>query len=207
MTNVTHHCDRRARQQRDAFTLIEVLIALTIIGMAGSALLLATYAAMDTATDTLDQTIAQGIARQYLDEALGLAYVEAGGDPFSLQLGPESGEIVSTGRAGAFDDTDDYHAYEAKPLVDLHNQPLGVGNEQGGLRHPHFRLNSDHFHGWNLKSKVSYVDEDDPSQSASTGTASGLRMIEVWIFKRQADGPQLPLANMRRIFSYVPAPQ
>lgn len=211
MTDVIHgfienECVRRDR--RGGFTLIEVLVALTVIVMAGSALLLTTYAAMGSATDSLDQTIAQGIARQFLDEAMGLAYAEPGSDPLSLYLGPESGEDdVNAGRFVSFDDTDDFAKYQAVPLVDPWGKPLGTGDDQGNLRHPNFRLREGHFANWELKSTVVYVDEADPEILLPAGSASGMRAIEVSVYKHQENGPARLLVTMRRVYSHVPSPQ
>jgi prepilin-type N-terminal cleavage/methylation domain-containing protein len=119
--NVSARCDRYR-----GFTLVEVLVALSILTMAGSALLLATYAAMDSATTSMDQTIAQGIARQFLDEAMGLAYAERGRDPLSMHLGPEDGEDDDhTSRFASYDDTDDFAGYHAQPLVDPWGMRMG----------------------------------------------------------------------------------
>ena len=208
MTDLNQRSRPRTRGPHDAgFTLVEVLVALTIIVMAGSALLLATYAAMDTATDSLDQTIAHGLARQFLDEALGLPYAEAGSNPMSSQLGPETGEDPAAGRNVSFDDSDDFANYKSQPPVDPWGRPLGTGGDQGALRHPHFQLNPDHFQNWKLESNVVYVDEADPSTALPTGSVSGMRAIEVWVYKLQAQGDPRLLANMRRVYSHVPAPQ
>jgi prepilin-type N-terminal cleavage/methylation domain-containing protein len=198
---------RNRQKRREGFTLIEVLVALTIIVMAGSALLLATYAAMDMATDSLDQTIAQGIARQFLDEAMGLSYAEPGSDPLSNPLGPESGEAARAGRFESFDDTDDFANYQSHPLQDPWGKPLGTGDDQGNLRHPSFQLNPHRFTNWSLTSTVVYVDENDPTKSLSADSTSGMRAIEVSIYKRDAEGSDRLLVNMRRVYSHVPSPQ
>ena len=193
---------------RRAFTLVEVLVALTIIVMAGSALLMATYAAMDSATNSLDQTIAQGIARQFLDEAMGLAYAESGTDPYSPQLGVERGEDVAAGRFVAFDDSDDFAGYEVNSLVDPWGLPLGTGDDQGTLRDPNFQLDPRYFTNWGLKSTVTYVSETDPTQALPAGVTSGMRAIEVSVYKRQEPGtPPSLLVTLRRVYSHVPTPQ
>lgn len=210
MTGVSHACFKNrcdVGHCHNGFTLVEVLVSLTIIAMAGSALLLATHAAMDSATDSLDQTIAQGIARQFLDEAMGLSYVEPGSDPFSLRLGPELGEDVDAGRSLSFDDTDDFDSDRIGPLVDPWGKPLGTGDGRGNVRHPNFQLRRDYFHDWEFTSRVVYVDEADPASSLPAGTVSGMRAIEVSVYKRQAQGNARLLANMRRVHSYVPSPQ
>jgi len=199
--------ERRGHDRQRGFTLIEVLIALTIIVMAGSALLLATYSAMDAATDSLDRTIAQGIARQFLDEAMGLAYAEPGSDSLSLPLGPESGEDASAGRFVSFDDTDDFANYQAMPLVDPWDKPLGTGDDQGDLRHRNFRLLPSHFDSWDLKSTVVYVDETDPKTLLPTGSTSGMRAIEVSVYKHQENDSARLLVTMRRVYCHVPSPQ
>ncbi len=210
MNDVIHGCTENNRGRRDryrGFTLVEVLVALTILTMAGSALLLTTYTAMDSATDSMDQAIAQGIARQFLDEAMGLGYAEPGSNPLSGQLGPEEGEAINMGRVIAFDDTDDFAGYHATPLVDPWGKAMGTGNDQGDLRDPNFQLSSSHFKNWELKSTVVYVDETNPEESLPAESTSGMRAIEVSIYKRQGDDAARLLFTMRRVYSHVPSPQ
>jgi prepilin-type N-terminal cleavage/methylation domain-containing protein len=210
MSVVIHEFTENDRVRRDryrGFTLVEVLVALTLLTMAGSALLLTTYSAIDSATSSLDQTIAQGIARQFLDEAMGLAYAEPGSDPFSLQLGPDTEENGDEGRFVSFDDTDDFANYHALPLVDPWGKAMGTGDDQGNLRDPNFRLGTSHFRNWELTSTVVYVDETNPGRTLPEGSTSGLRAIEVSVYKRLGNDPARLLVTMRRIYSYVPSPQ
>jgi len=209
MKDVIHGVTRKDPTRRDryrGFTLVEVMVALTIMTMAGSALLLTTYSAMDTATAVLDQTIAQGIARQFLDEAMGLAYAEPGSDPLSPHLGPEDGEDVDTARLLFCDDTDDFAGYQAMPPVDLWGKAMGTGDDQGHLRDPNFQLRTGHFKNWELKSTVVYVDETNPEELLPTGSTSGMRVIEVSVYKRLDNEPARLLVTMRRVFSHVPSP-
>src|SRR6187397_902006 len=59
---------RRAR--RRGFSIVEAIVALSITALAGAVLLLAVESTVQSTTDSVQRTIADGMAQQLLDEAL-----------------------------------------------------------------------------------------------------------------------------------------
>ncbi|MFV1965487.1 MAG: prepilin-type N-terminal cleavage/methylation domain-containing protein [Pirellulaceae bacterium] len=193
-------------RQASAFSLVEVLVALTILGMAGAALLLATEAAATATDDALERTIAQGVAQQYIDDCLGNRYVEAGVSPELPWLGRENGEHAWPLKTALFDDTDDFNGYESYPLRDSWAVALGQGDAQGSTRHPQFQLRSDYFDRWFTRIRVHYVDADQPAKNLPSGQTSGFRAVEVEVGRVLPNGSIRVLSQLRRVYSYVPSP-
>ncbi|MCA9270890.1 MAG: type II secretion system protein, partial [Planctomycetales bacterium] len=102
----------RPRGARRGFSLIEAMVAMTVMALAGSALLLGVEASMRTTVDNLDRAVATGLARQSIDEIMGHLYTAA--DPYQYPLGPNSWEKSGAGRE-RFNDTDDFHGYSSTP--------------------------------------------------------------------------------------------
>src|SRR5690348_9785981 len=105
----------RPRIRWTGFSLIEALIALSITSLAGAVLLLSVQSSLDTTIDAVDQTIADGIAQQTLDEILTKRYVGPTESATATTLGPSTSELLSGGTA-YFDDADDYNGYTAIPI-------------------------------------------------------------------------------------------
>jgi prepilin-type N-terminal cleavage/methylation domain-containing protein len=185
------------------FSLIEVLVSLTLLGLAGSTLLLATSATVQSGHDALAQTIARGIAEQVLDDALGRRYHEPGGSALSYPLGREAGETSVPLQTILFDDTDDYHQYVGSPPRDAWGIELGTGDGQGGQRPEAFRVSAGYFSGWTVEVTIAYADENDPSIDLASPQASGLRSVRVRV-TRSWDGGDQELAVLRQVFAYVP---
>ena len=80
-----------------------------------------------TTSESLEQTIASGMARQIVDEVLGARYKEAGTSPYQYPLTANSWELQGTGRE-RFDDTDDFNGFRAQPAEDLWGLELGQGD-------------------------------------------------------------------------------
>ena len=127
-----------AMNGRLAFTLIESLIALVILGMAAAVLLLATESSTHAARDATEKTIAIGLAEQLLDEVLGQPYHAAGQSSTASSLGPSGSEAAGAGRE-RYNETGDYNGYSAKPVVDFWGVRVGDGDGAGGLRHANLR--------------------------------------------------------------------
>lgn len=195
------------RHHRSGFTLVEALVAISLIAMCGAALLLATELALDSSTRSVDEKIARGLANQLIDEILGLPYVEKG-EPASQQwwqLGPETGEWSWPVVRNSYDDADDYRVLSMYPPTDEFAVELGLGDEQGGLRHPNFRVRDNYFDDWLVFLIIWHADESDLSANIYSGSSvSGFRAIEVTIRKYNDDGTWQELTKLRRVFGYVP---
>lgn len=183
------------------FSLIEAMVALSITTMAGAVLLLATEGVLQTTNDAVDQTIAQGMAIQLIDEVLGARYAAAD-NPHETTLGPSSYEKQGAQR-NLFNDTDDFNGYLASPPRDRDGKPLGQGNAEGGNRHASLRSPGSDFQNWRQRIEVYYVDPNNPSVRRPNSSPTDYRAVEVTIERIEPNGSVRPLAKMRRVFCHV----
>ncbi len=193
------------RKNRRGFTLAEALVAMTIVVMAASVMMMAVETSVSTANDSVETTIAQGMARQLIDEVMGQRYHAVGGSPYQYPMSTSSWERAGDGRE-RFNDTDDYHGFVADGAEDVYGKPLGQGEGDGNLRPENLRVRDGYFDAWQQKIEVYYVDPNDLKVRLAAQETSSFRAIEVTISRRTPDGDMRVLANQRRVFSYVPAP-
>jgi prepilin-type N-terminal cleavage/methylation domain-containing protein len=190
--------------RRRGFTLVETMTAMTIMAVAGATLLVGLASSADSTQDAIDRTIADGLARQLLDECSGMRYMEAGGGAYDPQpLGPGSPEVAAGARR-QFDDIDDYNGVQTTPPTDRWGITLGTDDGRGGTRPAAFRLASDYFTGWKQHVEVEYVAESNLSTPLTSGTSS-YRLITVRIMKDLPGGGTVELARVSRVVAYVPA--
>lgn len=185
------------------FSLVEALVALSVVSLAGAVLLLSVESSLDTTTQAVHRTIADGIAQQMLHEILTKRYTEKGEDPLLGLLSASSEELAVLGTA-LFDDTDDYAGLVVQPLRDAHGQLLGTADENGHPRLANFRVRSDFFQNWRLRVEVYHVQADNHTQRSTTPTP--YRAIEVFVEQIERGGGVLPLAHRRGVIAYVPPP-
>lgn len=190
---------------RSGFTLTEALVALSITVMAGSALLLGVESSIQTTDESMEQTVAAGLAQQAIDEVLGNRYAAPGSGAHQTGLGPNSWEAAGEGRE-RFNDTDDYNGFVANPPVDIWGDTLGQGDGTGSLRHPSFRVNIERFGRWRREIDVFYVDETDQSVRLPSGSTSDFRAVEVRVILESSDGTEREMYRLRRVYSYVNVP-
>lgn len=181
------------------------MVAISITAMAGAVLLLAIETTVQNTTESVEQTIAAGMARQLVDEVLGCRYVAVGEYRLQYPLGPSDWELAGSGR-DRYNDTDDFAGFEAQPPQDPWGIALGDDNGAGDLRHPAFRVPAGRFSDWRQKIDVYYVNENDLRQRLPEGATSNFRAVEVTISREQQDASLRELARMRRVFCYVPHP-
>src|SRR5688572_22817825 len=165
--------------RRGGFSIVEAIVALSITALAGAVLLLAVESTVESTTDSVRRTIADGLAQQLLDEALTKCFVIPGGDPLSNSLGPSGYELAGFGRE-RYNDSDDYHNFSAMPPEAIYGQAVGSGDDGGGLRHASFRVPSSYFENWRQRVEVYFVDSADHRIKLS-GSTSYFRAIEVHI--------------------------
>lgn len=185
------------------FTLIEAVVALAITTMAASVMLLALQTSVSATLTSVDRTIAQGIAKQLIDEVFGNQYKEAGDDAWSLTLGPTAFETLGEGRE-RYDDIDDYNGYAFSGAVDLYGDALGTGDGNGIERPTELQLPASYFTDWRQSIEVYYVSDSDPSVRLGSGNTSNHRAVEVVISRVFNDGSSQELARIRRVIAYVP---
>src|SRR5437660_618046 len=181
------------------FSLIEALIAVSITSLAGAVLLLSVQSSLDTTIDAVDQTIADGIAQQTLDEILTKRYEGPSESPTSTTLGPSTSELLSGGTA-YFDDADDYAGFTALPIKGWYGETLGTGDDSGNLRLTNFRVRSEFFQNWRVRVNVYYVSPNDHTIQSSTPTY--FRAIEVNVEQVKSSGTIMPLATRKRVITY-----
>ena len=178
-------------------------MALSVTALAGAVLLLSVESSLQTTTEAVERTIADGIAQQTLNEILSKRYVEAGesGDGTgSGALGPTLWESGGNGME-RFNDIDDYAGYSASPLKGVYGEAPGTGDDQGNQRLANFRFRSDYFQNWRQRVEVYYVDPNNPSASSATATA--YRAIEVHVEFIDSRGAVHPLASRKRVVAYI----
>ena len=193
----------RARR-RSGFSLVEAILAISITALAGSVLLLGVESSLRTTSDAVDRTIADGLARQLLDEIATKRFMAPGTSSTATPFGPTALESAGSGRE-RFDDADDYHAFAALPAEGVWGETLGTGDDFGAPRHAAFQVPAGYFDRWRQRVEVYFVDPTDHRVRLSSGT-SQYRAIEVHIEYVDPDGVVLPLASRRRVIAYVPAP-
>jgi type II secretory pathway pseudopilin PulG len=193
----------RRRQSRGGFTLVEAMVSITVLALAGSVLLLAVDTSLQTTTEAVDRSIADGLAQQLLDE-ITICHFMQPGTSCAGPLGPSGWESGGSGRE-RFNDTDDFHGFLAQPVEGVWGEPLGTGNDDGGTRHSAFQPPAGFFANWRQRVEVYFVDPADPSVRLSSGT-SEYRAVEVHIEQLNDDGGVRSLATRKKVIAYIPPP-
>jgi type II secretory pathway pseudopilin PulG len=200
--------------------LIEAMVSLTLLSMIGAVLLSASQTAVLTASQSMDEMIAQGIAQQVMDEAIGLPYVTksyTSSNPNAVEIS-DMGNAANSGSryGGNWGDVDDYNGatptstYAAQPPTDMWGATFGLGNSTVSgstavLRNSPFRIRSNFFDTWRLETNCYYLSPNDLSQRLTTGY-SKYRALEVRVYRILADNSKLLLATVRRVHCHVPKP-
>lgn len=200
-TNALHV--RRPRRPHAAFTLVEVTITIAIAAIAGSALLLGATASIQTTDEAMQRTIADGIARQLIDEILGNRYAAPGTGGHDVTLGPSAWESSGSGRE-RYNDIDDYNAVRIAPPEDPYGIALGKDDGEGGLRHLNFQAPADFLENWRQEVDVYYVRESDLTTRLPLGQTTDYRVVEVRVYRNDPTGGDRELARLRRVIAYVP---
>jgi type II secretory pathway pseudopilin PulG len=185
-------------KSRRAFTLIEAMVATTVTVLAGSAILLGIASSIQTTDDVRLRTQAAGMAELLMDEIAGQMYCQDPTVPYQYPLGAFG--VPRT----QFDDIDDYEGYLAQPPLDRFSVPLGTEDRQGGQRDPNFRAGATDFAHWQQAVTVYYVDPNNQSQPLPAGQTSQCRAVEVSINLVHPQQGTRRLAQLRRVFTYVP---
>lgn len=172
------------------FTLVESLVALAIALMACSALSLSLTSAFQHTEHALEQTIAEGLAEQLMDEVLGR--------PITTTDSPGG-----SGRAG-LGGIKDFDGYRHSSLTDPWDIPLGKDDGQGGQRHARFTPPSGELDRWEQQIDVYHVEDSDPAQRRPAHLTSNLIAVEVRIYKRDLSGNKRLLTTLRRVVSSLP---
>ena len=160
---------KRVKSAWHGFSLVEVMVAISIMAIAGSALLWGVSGAMQTTDDNLQQALALGMAQQLMDEILGARYHAIGSNAYEYPMGASSWEKSGLGRE-RYNDIDDYNGLRCSPPIEIYGTAIGTGDGSGGLRHPGFRVAQDYFRNWRQEINVSYVNAGDFSVNLPAGS-------------------------------------
>ena len=191
------------RRHRPAFSLIEVAVAISLAALAGATLMMGTFSSLQSTHDSQDQTLAQGMAQQLMDEVVGNRYLPDSGNAYPTTIGPDSGETGTSRQL--FDNIGDYNGYRCKPPKDFWGNVLGTDNGVGGVRDPNFQPPTGAFNNWQQQVDVYYVSETNLATRLSSGT-SDYQAVEVRIvYIDPVTSKSRQLAFLRRVVTYVPA--
>lgn len=187
---------------RRGFTLIEAVLTMTIISVAGAAMLAGLASAMQANEIALERTIASGLAQQMIDDIAARKYHD--GDPLQI---PPSASAWETGVPGysRFNDIDDFHNYADQPVADPWRVTLGTDNGIGGTRNANFRLRTGYFDRWRREVKVYYVSESNLLTPLASNQSSNYRLVHVQVFYVPPQGDRRLLAEIKRVFANVPS--
>jgi len=116
----------RSRRRNSGFTLVEAMVCMTLIALAGSALLLAAQTSMDSSDYAFEQNLARGIANQMIDEVMGRRYCAAASSPIQYPLSAESHEISTPQKRILFDDTFAELKYNVIGIDSINNMSLAT---------------------------------------------------------------------------------
>lgn len=176
---------------------------MSIAAIAGAALLLGATSSMNTTSETLKQVIAEGLAQQMLDEAVGCRYMEYGASAYDTSLQPGSDEQAA-GTRELYDDIDDFNGVRQQPPKDRWNIPIGTEDIDRRQRDPNFRVPAGYFNCYRQEVDVYYVDPADLTVRLAAGQVSDYRAVEVRIaFVDPVRGART-LTTFRRVVAYVP---
>jgi len=190
------------RSGRGGFTFIEAMTAVAITAMAGGAVLLGVNSSLLATKTALEQTIAQGLAQQLMDELAGMAYARNAASPYEYPLAPTSAELAGPGRT-QFTNLADYNGLTEAPPVDPYGIPLGTDDGQGSTRNP--SLQNTYLSNWQRTALVYYVDPTTQSTELAPGQTSNFRAAEVHVWVQDKSGTLRQVYMLRRVFAYVPS--
>jgi type II secretory pathway pseudopilin PulG len=191
---------------RSGFTLVEALVATTVLALCGAAVLLGLSVSLQTTTASAEETMAIGLAQQLMDEIAGARYHDLGGTPTDTPMGASPAEKAGQGRR-LYDSIDDYNNYNKEGSsipMDFWGVPLGSDDGAGGQRHSLMRLPATHFAAWRRTVSVGYVNIDNPSVDLPTSNSSNYRAVEVVVSYNDPETGSREVAKLRRVFANIP---
>ena len=190
------------RRRTVGFSLIEALVALTLLAVAGAVMLQATDATLVTVDYQYETMVAQGVARQLMEEICSRRFHELGTDPYRVAPGPSNWESAGDGRS-RFDDVDDYANYKTRPVLDLWGQPLGSEDGEGGLRAAAYRAPRTYLDRWRVRVRIGYTDAIEKAPDWSGSQPGPYRVIRITIHRVEDDGRRIRLARLQRVVAYT----
>jgi len=194
------------RLSRFGFSLMEAVVAMSIVAFASSVLLLGVEATLESVEEQEEITIADGLARQMLDEIQGQNWVDPSvrSTPYQVTLSASPDELLGPGRS-QFDDTDDYNNYTATPPVHIDGEDLAATDATGDTLPEAFRPRSDFLSNWRLTVEVAYLSETDHSTQVADHNPTNYRALICRVYRRNRDNTWREIVERTRVISYIPA--
>ncbi|NRB38481.1 MAG: prepilin-type N-terminal cleavage/methylation domain-containing protein [Pseudomonadales bacterium] len=115
----------RQQRQQKGVTLVELIIAISIVSIALAALMQSWSYNISSSADPLLQRKSLNLAQMYVDEILSKRFDEnsplGGGTIISASINCPTGSGLDAGESGRddFDDVDDYHGVVDAPPLDI----------------------------------------------------------------------------------------
>ncbi|WP_158545482.1 hypothetical protein [Bremerella cremea] len=186
--------------------MMEAIVAMMIVAIAGSVLLLGVEATLESSVEQEEVVVADGIARQLLDEIQGQNWVdpELRGSPYQTSLSASADESRGPGRL-YFDDTDDYNDYVSTPPVDIRGEMITSADTSGDILPDAFRPSSSKLINWRCEVEVAYVKETDHATKQPDNSPTNYRVIICRVFHQDFDNTWRQVVQRDRIISYLPA--
>lgn len=191
---------------RTGFSLMEAVVAMSIVAFASSVLLLGVEATMQSVEEQEEITIADGMARQILDEIQGQNWVDPAlrSQPYQTSLSASPDELIGPGRS-LFDDTDDYNNYQATPPVHLNGKALAATDSTGDTLPEAFRPRSSFLSDWRLTVEVAYLNENNHAVQVADYQPTSYRVLICRVYRQNRDNTWREIVTRQRVISYIPA--
>lgn len=175
---------------RDGLTLIESVMAVTIMTITGSALLTAAMASIQSGALMSQTLVAEGIADQLADEVFLVGF------PRGTNVLPTAG----TARV-LFNHIDDYGDYDRRPPVDRLNRVLGTEDVTVNTpRNAALQPQPGYLDSYRQKVVVERLSPTSSSFNVVTSDTD-FRRVTVIVTYTDASGVEVPLAKRTRILS------
>jgi type II secretory pathway pseudopilin PulG len=176
--------------------MVESLVAVTVVTIAGAALLTSVGGAVRGADDAQHVAVARGLAEQLIDEIAAMRFRASGvttpSDP--------------TDRS-AFDDIDDYDGYSEAPPCDRKGRPIGAeGYTVSNVyfdRPVHLQVDSDYMNRFTRSVQVERVEPSGTSDWSGATADTDFRRVTVTVEYTDFNDTRVEVARVTRIFTNV----
>lgn len=179
------------KSARAGLTLLEAVMAMTILTITGSALLTAAMSAIQSGSYLSRTVVAEGIADQLADE------IAAVGFPRGSNSLPTPGvpRIL-------FNHVDDFSGYDKKPPLDRLNNTLGTEDPSGSPRNAALQPQPGYL--GNFRQQVT-VERLSPNGTGFDIVSSDTdyRRVTVCVTYQDSSSPEIPLVKRTRILTRV----
>lgn len=179
---------------------------MSIVALASSVLLLGVEATVESVQEQEEITIADGLARQMLDEIQGQSWVDPAlrSHPYQTSLSASPDELLGPGRS-KFDDTDDYNNYRSTPPIHINGKTLAATDSSGETLPEAFRPRSNFLSNWRLTVEVAYLNESNHSVQVADYQPTSYRVLICRVYRQNRDNTWREVVSRERVISYIPA--